>query len=143
MKGSQYTINRNQTFSPFIQIIAEDEEIGKYGIHPNIKTMERHLWGIKYHGVKKNGFFLEPKKEKKMTVRSHLSFDARGYVSDITSFSSRDLEEVTHSQLILYIDSSQIKRDLLLPKDIDSLYQNNIKIFHGTIYSNKVPLKLK
>ena len=98
---------------------------------------------IKYHGVKKNGFFLKPEEQIELIVRSHLSFDNRAYASDITSFSSRDIEEVNYAQLILKIDSSQLKRDLLLPKDLDSLRKNNIQIFHGTVYSKKMPLRFE
>jgi len=115
-----------------------------YGVHPNKETMERHLWGIKYHGIKKNGFFLKPEEQIELIVQSHFKENPRAYASSgITYFSSREIEEIAFAQLILKIDSSQIKRDLLLPKDIDSLHKNHIKIFNGKIFSNKIPMKLE
>jgi hypothetical protein len=44
-----------------------------------------------------------------------------------------------YAQLIIKIDSNEVKK-FLLSQEIDSLRKNNIKIFHGTIYSNKVSL---
>lgn len=123
--------------------IENSNYLKKYGKVSDSGFKDRIYWGVKYHEVKKNGFFLKPKEEKELIIRSHISFDIKAHYYDQTSFSSKELEKVAYAQLILYIDSSQIKRDLLLSKDIDSLRKNNIKIFHGTIYSNKVPLKLK
>ena len=113
----------------------------KYGSISNEKSMERNLWGIKYNGLKKNAFFLKPNEEKTMVIRSHRCFDVRAYTSDITCFDLKILQKVEQAQIILYIDSNQVKKDLLFQKDIDSLKLKNIKIFDGIIYSNKVPIK--
>ncbi|MDX9790043.1 MAG: hypothetical protein RBT61_04380 [Candidatus Kapabacteria bacterium] len=44
---------------------------------------------------------------------------------------------------IIYKQDSVKVKSLIKAQKYDSLVKNNIKIFHGTISSNKVPLKLK
>ena len=69
-------------------------------------------------------------------VRAELLLD------DMTFYPLNEFNEETKLSFFINIDSSKVKKNLP-PAFIDSLHQNNIKIFHGTISSNKVPLKIK
>ncbi|MBA5629489.1 hypothetical protein [Moheibacter lacus] len=53
-----------------------------------------------------------------------------------------DNTESYHIQLSYTSDSTFVKQNIS-KELLDSLRKNNIKIFHGTIYSNKVPLKFE
>ncbi len=98
------------------------------------------LWGLQYFSIKKNNFYLKPHGSIDIKVKINLegSVEKSLLIGDISVYNKKHLED-SHIQIAIRVDSTEAK-ELLLTKDLDSLKKNNIKIFHGTVYSNKVPL---
>lgn len=100
---------------------------------------------FKYITVKNESFFINPKSNLKIKIESHLNHStvrAELLLDDMTFYPVNEFNEETKLSFFINIDSSKVKKNLP-PAFIDSLHQNNIKIFHGTISSNKVPLIIK
>lgn len=100
---------------------------------------------FQYFNIKNESFYVNPRSNITIDFKSHLNYSSTraGLLLDGLSFYPIDkLEEKTNYNLLLNIDSVLVKKNL--PKEfIDSLHRNQIKIFHGTINSNKVSLKIK
>lgn len=101
------------------------------------------FWNIKYYKIKKNSFYIHPFSSDTIVIKFDLdiNLDKIAVVYDLSGYDKNDLKN-SKLQIAIRIDSTEAK-NLLLPKDLDSLRKNNIKIFHGIIYSNKVPLNMK
>lgn len=101
-------------------------------------------WGVRYKLLKEQSVYLQPKDSALILIKKKIDADvySQNITWDISRFDIKDLNK-RNVEIRLMSDSSQIKRDLLLPKDIDSLRKNNIQIFHGTISSKKMPLRFE
>lgn len=100
---------------------------------------------FKYFNIKNESFYVNPRSNITIDFKSHLNYSSTraGLLLDDLSFYPTDkLEEKTNYNLLLNIDSVLVKKNLT-KEFIDSLHRNQIKIFHGKIYSNKVSLKMK
>lgn len=96
-------------------------------------------WDYKYDLLKKQSFVLRPSESKILDIKKNINVNV--FAETLTKDLSIMPEyENMGLRLMYYIDSTQIKDFFLLQSDIDSLHKNKIKIFHGTVYSNKVPL---
>ncbi len=106
---------------------------------------KRPIEVFKYNTIKSESFFVEAKSKVIINAKSHLNYSSvqAGLLLDDLSFYSIDeIKEGNKIRLALNIDSTNVKKNLT-KEFIDSLHQNHIKIFHGTIYSNKVPLEFE
>jgi hypothetical protein len=98
--------------------------------------------GILNREIKKNGFYLNAGESKTVKIRvdGKYSVEKDIFIGD-NSYYRFFSEEFKTIQIAVSVDSVYTKNDVLFSEDIDSLHRNNIKIFNGTIYSNKVPLE--
>lgn len=102
---------------------------------------DSYNWFYRYQGYKKNNFILKPNSYKKIQL-SIKAVDLTDMFNDEYFYDLKSsFAQVDSISIDLISDSARLKRDILLQKDIDSLYLNKIKIFNGTIKSNKIPIK--
>lgn len=127
------------------KIISEDSLSYRKFIYPNKK---KHPWNcinclynLKYKLIKQSSFVIKPHQTKTITVKSNIKYDelASAIEGNIFEYSMTDINK-SKVRVVLFSDSNQIKQ-LLLPRDVDSLHKNHIKIFNGTIISNEVQIK--
>jgi hypothetical protein len=101
------------------------------------------FWGIRYREIQKNSFYINPKSSKIIFLKINLHNTIRKEVTVYdTSYYDKEKLKNSHIQIVIKIDSKETE-NLLLQKDLNYLHRHNIKIFNGTICSNKVPLEIK
>lgn len=97
---------------------------------------------FQYVNIKNESFYVNPKSSITINFASHLNYSstrAELLIDDLSFYPTDVFREASDYNVTLNIDSTLVKKRFT-KEFIDSLHQNNIKIFHGTIYSNKVPL---
>lgn len=94
------------------------------------------FWTKSYKKMQKDKFILSPNEQHTFTKKNIFSIKQ---LNSSGSYYKFNLKKRYTIQTEIIFDSTRIKKHLL-KKDLDSLKNNGIKIFHGKLITEKVPL---
>ena len=142
LEGSQYIINRNQAFTPFIQIISEDGEVGSADpimsdIESDCKSLINEfpqLIIIEPHGYK--NFAIEFSMPFYKVNCFYTTHTQSSFYDNTTLFTPNGVGSifVEISYPIINWEKAYNKRT------INEMKKKGIVLFEGTILSNKIPI---